>query len=86
MSVGHVARILEEAGIPTVIIAIEAFEETLLSMSVARVLFTPFPLGRPIGFPGNKPQHLRVLKTALNLLNEATQIKTVKKMNERYLA
>lgn len=85
MSVGHVARILEKAGIPTVIIAIEAFEKTLLSMSLPRVLLTPFPLGRPVGFPENKEQHLRVVKAALNILPEANGINTLKKIKETYL-
>ena len=85
MSVGHVARILEKAGIPTVIIAIEAFEETLLSMSLPRMLLTPFPLGRPIGFPGNINQHIRVVQAALNMLTEAKSINTVNRINESYL-
>lgn len=85
MSVGHVARAFEENGISTVVIAVEAFKEKLISMSLPRVLITPFPMGRPIGFPGNSRQHLRVIKEALNLLTEATESKTVLTIDEPYL-
>ena len=85
MSVGHVARILEEYGLPTVVIAVEAFYDNLLSMSLPRALFTPFPMGRPLGLPGNKSQHRRVLTAALNLLKEAEGIKTTRHFNECYL-
>ena len=84
MSVGHVARILEENGIATVVIAVEAFKETLASMSLPRVLITHFPMGRPIGFPGRSNQHMRVIKEALNLLTEATESKVVT-IEEKYL-
>ena len=85
MSVGHIARAFEESGISTVVIAVEAFREKLVSMSLPRVLITPFPMGRPIGFPGNRKQHLTVIKEALNLLTEATEAKTVLSINELYL-
>lgn len=85
MSVGHVARALEEEGIPTVVIAIEAFEETLLSMSVPRLVTTPFPLGRPLGFPGNKIQQQRVIQEGLDLLENADSNATVRSLDESYL-
>ncbi len=84
MSVGHAARILEENGIPTVVIAIEAFQETLNSMKIPRVLFTPFPMGRPLGFPGDKKQHRQVVKAALDLLKEAEEVMTTQTLSERY--
>lgn len=82
---GHIARAFEENGISTVVIAVEAFKEKLVSMSLPRVLITPFPMGRPMGLPGNSSQHLRVIKEALNLLTEATKSKTVLTINEMYL-
>ena len=85
MSVGHAARIFEEAGIPTVVVAVAAFEETLVSMSLPRVLLTPFPMGRPVGLPGNKNQHTRVVTAALKLLAEATGPRTVITLDEDYL-
>ena len=85
MSVGHVARLLEENGIPTVVIAVQSFKETMASMSLPRVLITPFPMGRPIGFPGNKNQQLRVIEAALKLLSEATSSKTISIFPESYV-
>jgi hypothetical protein len=84
--VGHVARILEEKGIATVVIAVEAFKETLVTMSLPRVLITRFPMGRPVGFPGNSSQHQRVIKEALNLLAEATESKTILTFDEMYMS
>jgi hypothetical protein len=49
--VGHVARLLEEAGIATVIIAIRAFRDRLEAMTPARLLLTPHLLGQPLGSP-----------------------------------
>ncbi len=86
MSVGHVARILEDNGIATVIIAVASFKDNLESMHLPRVLLTPFPLGRPIGFPNNKAQHIRVIKAALNRLNNVTDPKTVTTINEQYFS
>lgn len=85
MSVGHVARELEKEEIPTVIIAVEAFKENLLSMSIPRALFTSFPLGRPLGYPGNKNQHLRIVMEALNILKDAGNTNTFKISSEKYL-
>ncbi|MGM0397233.1 MAG: hypothetical protein ACQEP4_09305 [Bacillota bacterium] len=84
MSVGHVARILEENGIPTVIIAVEAFGEQLISMSPPRLLLTPFPMGRPIGRPGNSKQHKTVIKESLKLLESASGCNSVKRLDITY--
>jgi len=86
VSVGHIARAFEKNGISTVVIATEVFKEKLISMSLPRVLITPFPKGRPIGYPGNRRQHLRVIKEALNLLINATESKTVLTIDEPYLS
>ncbi|MDW7667963.1 MAG: hypothetical protein SCJ93_04000 [Bacillota bacterium] len=85
MSVGHLARELEKEGIPTVIIAVEAFKENLLSMNVPRALFTSFPLGRPLGYPGNKGQHQKIVKEALDLLEDADNTNTYKISKEKYM-
>ncbi|MDW7677007.1 MAG: hypothetical protein SCK57_05040 [Bacillota bacterium] len=84
MSVGHVARAFEAEGIPTVVIAIEAFRETLVSMSVPRLVTTPFPLGRPVGFPGNTSQQMRVVREGLRLLEEAVSPHAVRTLDEPY--
>ena len=77
MSVGHVARILEEAGIATVVIAVRAFRRRLQDMSVLRLLVTDWPMGRPIGPPGASEWQRRVVAAALRLLHEARGVGTV---------
>ncbi len=77
MSVGHVARLLEEAGIATVIVAVEAFRARLESMAVPRLLVTPHPMGRPLGPPGDHARHREVLRAALELLERGERSGTV---------
>ena len=71
MSVGHVARLLEAAGIPTVVVAVAAFEQPLKRMALPRVLLTPFLLGRPLGPVGEADTQRDVIRTALALLGSA---------------
>jgi len=71
VSVGHVARLLEEGGIATVIIAVKAFRRVLESMTVPRAVITPYPMGRPIGFPRDVPRQKASLRAALHLLETA---------------
>lgn len=71
VSVGHVARLLEEGGIATVIVAIDAFRSRLESMTPPRVLFTPHLMGRPLGAPGDVERQRATLLAALHLLADA---------------
>lgn len=64
---------LEEAGIPTVIIAAAAFRTRMEMMSLPRVLLTPNPMGRPIGAPGDVKGQTGVILAALDLLEHATE-------------
>ena len=68
MSVGHVARVAEEAGIGTVIIAADTFRERLEAMRVPRLLTTPFWMGRPLGRAGDGETQRRTLLATLELL------------------
>ncbi|MCP4422295.1 MAG: hypothetical protein GY805_37275 [Chloroflexi bacterium] len=77
MSVGHVARVLEAADIPTVTIAVAAFAGRLAPMKVSRLLLTPFPMGRPLGAPNDPERQLDVLQTGLKLLETAVAAPTV---------
>lgn len=70
---GHIARLLEEAGIPTVIIGIDAFRQVLEAMSLPRLVVTQSILGRPVGIPGDKEGQRAVLQVALDLLEMAEQ-------------
>jgi hypothetical protein len=62
---------LEAAGIPTVIVAVAAFEQPLRKMALPRVLLTPYLMGRPVGPVGDAGAQRAVLRAALNLLESA---------------
>ena len=85
MSVGHVARLLEEAGIPTVIIAVEAFSFRMEKMTLPRLVKTPHPMGRPLGAPGDKARQRDCLLAALKLLENAKQCGSVYDMPGSYI-
>ena len=78
MSVGHAARAFEAAGIPTVTIAVASFQSRVEMMSLPRVLLTSQLLGRPMGSPFEKEQHLNYLSTAVQLLETASENGTIK--------
>ena len=78
MSVGHVARALEEAKIATVVIAVKSFETRMRMMSLPRVLLVPQLLGRPLGDPFDEKLQTKVLKTAIHLLETAEKSGTIK--------
>ncbi|MCG8685457.1 MAG: hypothetical protein MI892_11315 [Desulfobacterales bacterium] len=72
MSVGHIARGFEAEGLPTVVIAVKAFETKLKNMGLPRVLLTPEVMGRPMGDPFDKDTHINYLTSALKLLESAS--------------
>ena len=80
MSVGHVARLLEESGISTVVIAVRAFRLRLEMMTLPRVLITPHLMGRPLGAPGDKKRQTEILRAALALLQEADKVGTLREL------
>jgi hypothetical protein len=73
LSVGHLARTFEQAGIPTVSFGIMAFKSRLLPMSIPRLVITPELLGKTLGNPNDKRTQLEYLKTGLDLLANADQ-------------
>jgi hypothetical protein len=75
--VGHLARLIENAGIPTVIVAIRAFEGRLRAMTPPRLLITPELMGRPLGAPQDAQTQRATIIKALNLLKVATHTGTV---------
>ncbi len=83
MSVGHVARLFEAAGIATVIIAIKAFQERLAAMTPPRVVITPHLLGRPLSMSGDNERQRKVILAALELLKNAEQAGTFVKFQVR---
>lgn len=82
MSVGHIARGFEEAGMSTVIIAIRSFESRMRMMSLPRVLLTPEVMGRPLGAPFDRKRHSAVVLEALRLLETAKENGTIQFMDE----
>lgn len=60
----HLARLIETAGVPTVILANQAapFEE----LGTPRVVLVDHPAGAPLGNPGNAGKHAEVLRQALD--------------------
>ncbi len=77
MSVGHIARGFEEAGISTVIIGVRPFVKRLEMMSLPRVLLTDNLIGRVLGSPGNTTYQMAVLHEAIELLESARQNGTI---------
>ena len=71
------ARLLEAAGMPTVIIAARAFQPRLQAMTLPRLVTTPFLMGRPLGPPGHSKQQRATLIAALNLFEEAKRAGTL---------
>ena len=77
VSVGHVARLLEESGIATVVVGIGAFRPRLEEMALPRVLITPHMMGRTLGPPGDRDRQRAAVIAALELLEEAEQPETL---------
>jgi hypothetical protein len=69
--VGHIARLLEEAGLATVVIATGLFRDRLAALRVPRTVLTRHPLGRPLGAPDDRETQRRVLLAGLDLLQTA---------------
>lgn len=84
MSVGHIARTLEEAGIPTVIIATKAFRPRLEAMMLPRIILTPYPMGRPLGAPNDSHGQRKTLMAALELLQSATAAGNIVEVTHPY--
>ena len=62
---------LEAAGISTVIVAVRAFRPRLEAMRVPRLVVTPWPMGRPLGLPGDIATQRATIVAALRLLETA---------------
>lgn len=78
------ARLLEEQGIATVIIAVGAFQERLMAMAVPRAVITPHPMGRPLSAPGDGERRREVLVAALDLLETATENGAMRTLSGAY--
>jgi len=72
--VSLVARHLETAGIPTVVIG--SARDIVEECGVARFLFSDFPLGNPCGVPWDGEMQRAIVGHALDLLETATLPRT----------
>jgi D-proline reductase (dithiol) PrdB len=67
--VGLVARVIEEAGIPTVLVS--TGRDLTFQVRPPRSVFVNFPMGNPFGRPGDREQQTRILLDALHLVETA---------------
>ena len=79
---GLVARHLETAGIPTVVVgsAIDIVEHC----GVPRFVFTDFPLGNPCGRPYDVDMQRSIVRAGIDLLASATGPRAVARMPYRW--
>lgn len=73
-TVSLVARHTEAAGIPTVVAG--SGRDIVEECGVARFVFTDFPLGNPLGKPGDAKMQREIVGTALDLLEKAWMPRT----------
>ncbi len=84
VSVGHVARAIEESGIPTVTIMTKAFAHRATEMKLPRALVVKHLLGRPMGAAHDTERQTRVLDAALGLFESATANATIEELPDPY--
>jgi len=70
-TVGIVARVVEEAGIPTVTVSVGRDISRLVRPP--RTVFANFPMGAPFGRPGEVEMQRAILRDALDLAATATE-------------
>ena len=73
MSVGHIARAFESAGIPTVAFGVQAFKSRMVPMRLPRLVLTPELMGKTLGMPNDVLTQRRYLEMGLNLLEVAAE-------------
>ncbi|GMQ92635.1 MAG: hypothetical protein BMS9Abin12_0112 [Acidimicrobiia bacterium] len=84
VSVGHVARAVEESGIPTVTIMVKAFEHRATELKIPRTIIVKHPMGRPLGAAGDSERQRDVVDAALALLESAATNATVVELPGTY--
>jgi D-proline reductase (dithiol) PrdB len=69
--VGLVARVIEAAGIPTVLVS--TGRDLTFQVRPPRSVFVNFPMGNPFGRPGDREQQTRILLDALHIVETARE-------------
>jgi len=77
--VSLVARHLEEAGIATVIVG--SAQDIVETAGVARFVFVDYPLGNPMGRPGERAEQRSTAEAALELLTTAVAPRMTRRMD-----
>lgn len=69
---------------PSFIIAVRAFRDQLEKMTLPRVITTPHLLGRPLGAPGDRNRQRESIMAALDLLETAHKVGTLRDLPGSY--
>lgn len=81
---GLVARVIEAAGIPTMLVS--TGRDLTEQVRPPRSLFVNFPMGNPFGAPGDTAQQRRILHRALALTWELTEPGQIVDLDETWPA
>ena len=79
---GLVARVIEAAGIPTVVVA--TGRDLTAQVRPPRALFVNFPMGNNFGAPGAVDQQRRILRRALGLVHEIKTAGSIVDLDEHW--
>ncbi|MGZ0176063.1 MAG: hypothetical protein ACKVIQ_04225 [Acidimicrobiales bacterium] len=77
-----VARHLEEAGIATVVVG--SAQDIVETAGVPRFVFVDFPLGNPMGHPGEVAEQLHTVEAALELITTAVAPRMTRRLNLKW--
>ena len=73
MSVGHIARIFESAGIATITFGVRAFMSRMVAMKIPRLVLTPELMGKTLGMPDDVTTQRQYLEIGLDMLENASE-------------
>ena len=79
---GLIQRAIEERGVPTVSVTVA--RDVTEAIKVSRALFLPWPMGHHFGVPHHRELQRRVVRTALEMLETATEPGTIQDLIIRW--
>lgn len=74
-----IARHLEANGIATVVVG--SAQDIVETVGVPRFVFVDYPLGNPLGKPGNDAEQMSVLDAALGLVSNSGGPRTTRRLD-----